>query len=391
MATASSSDTGAREPGQAAGAAGRPHHPSYIGIHTRDEDTRALYLSSGLYAATGLVPERIINLRVKDFIADDFDADDLPWLYGAKGQQGGAVTATSAAAAADEEDEADMADAYTMILNVKTASGAPVVQRVTTFKLDTVVVYVSVAFPEIPPRARTDLKVQLLNRSMKQLNISQRRRASAHQRQKQQQQQQQQQQKQSRSGQPSPSCMRKRQAKAAFILEYHQPAPAESGPAEPTEPDPMGARIGFVTGSVSSVVDADASDLIHGSFLKLVAPEDLARAGQYFDRVSKSATDVLFERLSLLERPCVVEGDIAVPDEDNRRVAVDCLAASSHDGVMLLVRKLHVMSAPRRDSSGNYIRTRVHEVDDDAGYISLAEFISSDPETSDAPEWSQLL
>ncbi|KAJ2697318.1 hypothetical protein H4R19_005672, partial [Coemansia spiralis] len=61
------------------------------------------------------------------------------------------------------------------------------------------------------------------------------------------------------------------------------------------------------------------------------------------------------------------------------------------DGLAILVRKLRMAPAPKRDSVGNYIHSRTHEVDDEGGYISLAELISSDPDTSDVPDaWSRL-
>ncbi|KAJ2805720.1 hypothetical protein H4R21_001155, partial [Coemansia helicoidea] len=150
-----------------------------------------------------------------------------------------------------------------------------------------------------------------------------------------------------------------------------------------------GPLVVFVTGSVSHMVDADTSDVMRTPFLKLVAPEDLLHVSKYFDRLVDS-TDVLFETFSLLSRPPVVEGDVEVADHENHRVVVECLGASSPDGLAILVRKLRTAPAPRRDSMGNYIHSRIHKVDEECGYVSLAELISSDPDTSDAPEaWSR--
>ncbi|KAJ2715567.1 hypothetical protein H4R19_001132, partial [Coemansia spiralis] len=103
------------------------------------------------------------------------------------------------------------------------------------------------------------------------------------------------------------------------------------------------------------------------------------------------STDVLFETFSLLSRPPVVEGDVHVADEDNHRVVVECLGGSSQDGLAILVRKLRTAPAPTRDTMRSYTRSRVHRVDDEGGYLSLSEFISSGPDTSDVPDtWLRL-
>ncbi|KAJ2794750.1 hypothetical protein H4S07_006666, partial [Coemansia furcata] len=173
-------------------------------------------------------------------------------------------------------------------------------------------------------------------------------------------------------------------------------SPAVLEPTTESESDRRqnGPLIVFVTGSVSRLIDADTSDLLRFPFLKLVAPEDVLRATRFFERLGDSQ-DVLFETFSLLQRPHVIDGDVAVADEANTRVVVECLGASVQDGVALLLRRLRTTPPPGRDTLGNYVLNRrsheAHEHDCDAGYLSLNEMISSDPGTSDAPPgWSRL-
>ncbi|KAJ1764921.1 hypothetical protein LPJ74_006535 [Coemansia sp. RSA 1843] len=151
-----------------------------------------------------------------------------------------------------------------------------------------------------------------------------------------------------------------------------------------------GPLVVFVTGSVGRLIDADTSDLMRFPFLKLVAPEDLLSVSKFFERLGET-TDVLFKTFSLLQRPHVIDGDIVVADEQNTRVVVECLGANVQDGVALLLRKLRSEAPPTMDAMGNYLRPKVHEVDEDGGYMTLSDMISDDPETSDAPEWSRLL
>ncbi|KAJ2808345.1 hypothetical protein H4R21_000091 [Coemansia helicoidea] len=324
--------------------------PSYIGIHTRDSSLRVLYVSPGVEAALGYTPESVVNLRIIDFLTDQFDAADLPWIYESKGD------------GSDGEDETGAASVYVMYLNIKAADGTSVLHRATTFKCDNCVIYVAITFPGRPHYIRTGLEVQLLDRGMKQLDVSRRRREyqAAH---------------GSRRTSQQASMYRARGARvsAAFVLERLDAVETEMDQHEALL---AGARVVFATGSVSRLIDADTSDLHHAPFMALVAPEDLLRVGRFLDRLF-GTTDVLFETFALLGRPPAVEGDAAVADEDNPRVAVECVGAASRDGVVLLIRRLHAARGP--------------VADEDCGYASLSELISSDPSTSDAPDaWAQL-
>ncbi|KAJ2097152.1 hypothetical protein IW146_010238, partial [Coemansia sp. RSA 922] len=354
-----------------AAAAESGHRPTFIAIHARDDDTQILYISSGCRQAMGYTPAYVISRRARDFIADPFEGD-YPQVFGSKVDE--------------QEAEEDEANAYVMYMNIKNLCGTPVLHRITTFKCDNCVLVIGMAFPEVPFRGRHELEVQMLDGAMKRFNIT-------------------------KQNEEEESAMRtdgdaatvvggsgrrvqlyyapSRQVKVALVLE----SPAV---LEPTESDAdrrqNGPLIVFVTGSVSRLIDADTSDLLRFPFLKLVAPEDVLRASRFFERLGESQ-DVLFESFALVQRPHVIDGDVAVADEANTRVVVECLGASVQDGVALLLRRLRTTPPPGRDALGNYIMNRrsrgTHDHDCEDGYLSLNEMISSDPGTSDAPPgWS---
>ncbi|KAJ1799140.1 hypothetical protein LPJ59_002039 [Coemansia sp. RSA 2399] len=182
-------------------------------------------------------------------------------------------------------------------------------------------------------------------------------------------------------------CAQSRQIKAAFVLENPSATEVQANEGSRRQNGPL---VVFVTGSVGRLIDADTSDVMRFPFLKLVAPEDLLRVSKFFERLGET-TDVIFETFSLLQRPHIIDGDVVVADEQNTRVVVECLGANVQDGMALLLRKLRSEAPPTMDDMGNYVRPKVHEVDEEGGYMTLADIISDDPETSDAGEWSQLL
>ncbi|KAJ1801651.1 hypothetical protein LPJ75_006415, partial [Coemansia sp. RSA 2598] len=117
-----------------------------------------------------------------------------------------------------------------------------------------------------------------------------------------------------------------------------------------------GPTILFASRSFSRIVGVDTDEVQGLGFLSLVAPADIVRAGAFLESVFDS-NDVMVERLTF-----VVEG---------RETSVEVMAAGSREGVMLLCQmKAH------GNVAGN----------EDAGYLSLEEIISSDPETSDCPD-----
>ncbi|KAJ2309469.1 hypothetical protein IWW51_005178 [Coemansia sp. RSA 2702] len=348
----------------------KPERPSYIGIHSLDNETDILFVSSGCGQGVGWNSSHVMTMRARDFVVGEYDPGDYARVYQKAIKSGDA----------DEEDDEDDASAYQMYVYLKTATGVPVLTRVTSFKCDNCVVYIGVAYPEVPYRGHQELEVQQLDGAMQRLNISRNNVISAAMA--------------KRGSDNAPATSRTplgyakgKTTKAAIILEHPDSTQLET---EETGRRPAGPHIVFVTGSIAKFIDADPSDLHNFPFLKLVAPEDLTHTSEFFDRLADSS-DVLFETFALLQRPPVIEGDIIVDDKDNMRIIVECLGASVTDGVALMLRRLRVAPPPKRDSVGNYIHSKVHELDDKGGYVSLEELISSDCVTTDVGEfWSEL-
>ncbi|KAJ1718374.1 hypothetical protein LPJ61_006664 [Coemansia biformis] len=310
--------------------------------------------------------------KAKDFIIEQYNNDDYASVY-ASNPSGNLVDGM------DNEDDENEANAYVMYVNLRTASGNPVLTRVTSFKCDNCVIYINMAFPEAPISHQRELQVQMLDGAMKRMNVTRDndRRLAARRKEATE-----------RGGHVPLYYARSRQIKAALVLENPDTASIEAMEAGRRLTGPL---VVFVTGSISRLIDADSSDVMRIPFFKLVAPEDLLHVSKFFERLA-SSTDVLFENFSLLSRPHLIDGDIVVADEQNQRIVVECLGAAVPDGVALMLRKLRTSPAPKRDTIGNYIHSRVHQVDEEeGGYMSLSELISSDPDTSDAPDaWSVL-
>ncbi|KAJ2557372.1 hypothetical protein EV175_001388 [Coemansia sp. RSA 1933] len=348
------------------------HRPTYIGIHARDATTRVLYVSSGCRQGTGYTPEYLISKSAHEFIADPYK-DDYSTIYEAK----------------DGEQVEDDANAYVMYGNVRTADGSPVLHRVTSFKCDNCVIFIMMAFPDLPYQHRDELEVQMLDGAKKRMNVTrdreaERRNTNNHQAAA------------ARWRERSASAYGQRvplyyapstQVKVAFVLENPKIASVQT---EESARRLNGPLVVFVTGSVGRLVDADTADLMHYPFMKLVAPEDLLRVSKFFDRLGDTA-DVLFETFSLLQRPHIIDGDIFVDDAQNQRVVVECLGATVQDGMVLLLRKLRSQAPPTKDAMGNYVSPKILQADEDSGYMTLSDIISDDPETSDAAEWARLI
>ncbi|KAJ2077516.1 hypothetical protein H4R24_005087, partial [Coemansia sp. RSA 988] len=321
--------------------------------------------------AVGYHPEELVNKRATDFIADQYDISDYPKIYMRKNNQPEA-TSTSEYLAEDDD-----ASAFVMYGNIKSANGTPMFHKITAFKCDNCVIYIGVTYPEIRSWDQKELVVQMLDGAMQEINITQERIALA--------------------DRHNESCIDRRRIgsqarskpgsliKTAFVLE--SPNSVCTDNSTDMSNRQMGPLIAFVTDSVNRIMDADTSDLMGYPFLQLVAPEDVLHVSQFFQRLS-ATTNVLFDTFSLLQKPYVIEGDVRVVDEDNRRVMVECLGGAVHDGMVLLVRKLRTRPAPVLYSLDDYVRPLSQESNDECGYVSLEEIISSDPDTSDTP-WSR--
>ncbi|KAJ2605088.1 hypothetical protein H4R99_001392 [Coemansia sp. RSA 1722] len=118
----------------------------------------------------------------------------------------------------------------------------------------------------------------------------------------------------------------------------------------------QGPRILFASRSFSRIVGVETDEVQGLAFLTLVARRDVVRVSRFLERVFASPS-------VLVEQMAFVVGE--------RVVAVEVMAAGSNEGAMLLCQT----RAPEAANG-----------DDEAGYLSLEEIISSDPETSDCPD-----
>ncbi|KAJ2312510.1 hypothetical protein IWW52_004833 [Coemansia sp. RSA 2704] len=338
------------------------HRPTFIAIHARDEKATILFISSGIRQCMGYRPEELVSKPGHDFIADTSHSD-YPEVYANK-------------VAEETEADDDEASAYVMYVNGKTPSGIPVLHRITSLTADSCVVCMGVAFPEIPFIDRRELEVKMLDKAMQSLNVTRERKAQI----------ERQQQQVAKTGAQQPMLYaRSKRAKAIMVLEHPEVASVET---EESGRRPTGPLIAFCTGSISKLIEADNSDLHNYSFLKLVAPEDLLNVSKYFERMSAS-NEVMFGEFALLQRPHIIEGDIFVSDQENPRVVVEAVGAAVNDGVAILMRKVRTQAAPKRDKLGNYIRPEI-DTESEKDEISLFDLLSTEPETSDAPEsWSK--
>ncbi|KAJ1843880.1 hypothetical protein H4S02_001661 [Coemansia sp. RSA 2611] len=331
---------------------------SYIGIHSTDDSTNVFFVSEGCYHAVGYTPAQLINTRAKDFIADSLNHNDYALLYTNRRLDSGS----------DEPDDDD-SNVYSMWVNIKSARGAPVLHRIISFKCDNTVIYLGITFPERPFTDHPSLQVQQLDRQLQQLNMTCR------------------QARFDNSTSRQTFVTRNRQAKWGLVLENNMTS----------DPDLLrinGPLVTFSTTSVDRVLDVDYSDLIGYPFLKLVAPEDVLHVTKFLINLAES-TDVMFERFLLLSRPRVIAGDVAIADEDHPRVLVECLgAATSKDGVVLLLRRLRLTPSPKQQTMGRFLHTRIgngiSEDEEEDDKLSLLDILTSDPETSDAANgWTQ--
>ncbi|KAJ1961313.1 hypothetical protein GGI12_003320, partial [Dipsacomyces acuminosporus] len=124
----------------------------------------------------------------------------------------------------------------------------------------------------------------------------------------------------------------------------------------------------FSTDSINRILDVDSSDLQGVPFLSLVAFRDNQKACEYLEKALHS-DELVLERLQLLVNP-IEESHLRNP----RCVFVEFMAMGSDDGIIMLCQ-LERPKAITRGGGG-----------DDDGYLSLADIISSDPETSDCPD-----
>ncbi|KAJ1723652.1 hypothetical protein LPJ53_002035 [Coemansia erecta] len=134
---------------------------------------------------------------------------------------------------------------------------------------------------------------------------------------------------------------------------------------------PLGPRVVFATRSVERVVGRPAEDIQGLGFMQLLAPHEVTRAALFLEGVAVSAS---VEYIVLRFAPATATTTAAATAATaggEEYVSVEVLAAGSDDGALLLCRS---MAAGSRGGNND---------NDNDGYVSLDEIISSDAETSD--------
>ncbi|ORX73848.1 hypothetical protein DL89DRAFT_263873 [Linderina pennispora] len=138
------------------------------------------------------------------------------------------------------------------------------------------------------------------------------------------------------------------------------------------EPMPLGPNVIFATNSIEQIIGVEATEFQGLPFLSAVAPADVTKAGEFLQNISTSNA-IAFVTIQLLQNPFSEES----PD-GSRQVEVEIMGAGYDDGAILLCQPVqqHRLgdTQPFAGHAANY--------DDDTGYLSLEELISTDAETS---------
>ncbi|KAJ1880002.1 hypothetical protein H4R99_002089 [Coemansia sp. RSA 1722] len=303
---------------------------SFIAIHDKSQESRILYISSGVRQAMGTEPQQMIGHSAYVFMIDDSYSQSYSSL------QCGDTDETSVAV---------------MHINTKHENGELVASRVFVFSCDTCNVIIAVMYPG---RVRQSAPTMSISRPpLAPVSILDR-------------------------------ASRETQLRSCMVLE--QPQPTEvmlpNGLSSGVTTSPGGPKIVFVTNSISRLLDTDGDELVGMPFLKLVAPESLADAARFLDDMLAS-NNVVFARLFLLYRLLNSNSE----GSSRSRIEVEIVGAHSDDGAVLLCRMIRYCAAPRKylGSGAGFQKLRSTKEGVDSGYRSLAELISSDPDTSDCP------
>ncbi|KAJ2848342.1 hypothetical protein IWW36_003352 [Coemansia brasiliensis] len=138
-----------------------------------------------------------------------------------------------------------------------------------------------------------------------------------------------------------------------------------------------GPKIIFASNSFSRIINADASDIQGLPFLSLVAAQDTVAAAGFLERMA-TPDRIVFDSLRFIVDPvdnALVEAQSRTElSSDGAVVTVEVLGAGSDDGAIILCQ----LDKPRT--------SRINVDGEADGYLSLEDIVSSDPNTSDAPE-----
>ncbi|KAJ1952534.1 hypothetical protein EC988_003507 [Linderina pennispora] len=131
---------------------------------------------------------------------------------------------------------------------------------------------------------------------------------------------------------------------------------------------PHGPTITFLTNSMEQIIDVDATDLQGTPFLSLVAVDDISKAGEFLQDVA-SNSDISFTTLKLLRHPFGAPAEGQPP----ACITVEMMGAGSETGAILLCQP----------AVGLHLQRMNCDLDEDTGYMTLEELVSSEAETSE--------
>ncbi|KAJ2359747.1 hypothetical protein H4S02_011967, partial [Coemansia sp. RSA 2611] len=192
------------------------NRPAFIGIHEKTEETKVLYISSGIRSALGFSPSQVVNEEAKSFISESFDNGDYMSIFESRGGDG------------EDEDDND-SSAFTWHINLRSIDGEPVAHRFVGFSCENSILFIGVAYPEMPRISRQELEVQALDGAMRKLNVTREKQMAAAR----------------QNGSTQLYFARNKQVKAVLVMERPDACGIET---EDTGRRPTGPLIVFVTG-----------------------------------------------------------------------------------------------------------------------------------------------
>ncbi|KAJ1963126.1 hypothetical protein GGI12_002243 [Dipsacomyces acuminosporus] len=304
------------------------HPATYIIIHERSPEMPVLYVSSSVRQALLYEPDELIGHSPVEYMVDTRDTQDFK-------KEHGSIT----------EDNVIMTNIF-----LKSKIGRPIYIRSIAFACSNVNFYMATTFPDVTlDQSQRTLSIQRYRCILSENDNDEGSAGSS----------------------SSNTNDRRVDMSAVYSMRATYQACFVLGGLNSDDPDSdAGPKIVFSTDSISRILDVDSCDLQGVPFLSLVTMEDNEKAYRYLERVLNS-DELVIDRLQLLINP-LEESQLRNP----RSVSVEFMGMGSDDGVIMLCQ---------------LERPRIADRDDNNGYMSLGDIVSSDPDTSDFPEgWSRL-
>ncbi|KAJ2027592.1 hypothetical protein IWW57_002534 [Coemansia sp. S610] len=291
----------------------------FMGIHDKTPDMRIIYVTSSIRQVLGFEPSDVVGQTALTFI-ENGNADEYKEHFGEH----------------SNDDSVLVTQVY-----IRANASAPVHIKLVSFSCDSLAFNVCFVRSDTPPTLEhSPMRIELVRGSGLDETSRQQSLLAA----------------QRERNRRATIVSGGRSIRACLTLDYI---------SERAE-NPMGPRILFASNSFDRIINADASDIQGLPFLLLVAPEDVAKAGRFLDKI-KSASTIIIEHLLLLVNP--LEESTGGERTGPRAVAVEIMAAGADSGAIMLCQLARVPISSIGEQSD--------------GYMSLEDIISSDPDTSD--------